>query len=393
MEATEDSTAAAPSGSSSGSSCAQCGASTSKTCAGCRSANEFLQGADKTYYCSKECQQAHWTTHKATCERARRHQTMYQGGDLLQALWTVLRTETFPTTIDRVEVDGDTITFWETCNGTAPPFPHHLFQDDKVKQAVLDYGACSDALFHMRKLVQELFSAISSETTEVNYRVKERRLSVKCYNRHRGRSEYAIVGSQFWFVTGGSPAGGDFSDERVFSHSVFVTALKGDGEGFVIDLASRQYGHSDNIIPVNKYLAERVSNVISKNPFGTHDETIGSVDEQNSMYFERVQFGALRMHRLLRTWLAENNLTLSGLVALDKASFQTKLAVLREYATRGLQATAKESAECCALFPRLLKAKDPNEKARIAQQRLDILEASGITVDLMQPENRSWFGC
>lgn len=83
---------------------------------------------------------------------------MYQGGDLLQALWTVLRTETFPTTIDRVEVDGDTITFWETCNGTAPPFPHHLFQDDKVKQAVLDYGACSDALFHMRKLVQELFS-------------------------------------------------------------------------------------------------------------------------------------------------------------------------------------------------------------------------------------------
>ncbi|KIW13315.1 hypothetical protein PV08_08503 [Exophiala spinifera] len=268
-----------------------------------------------------------------------------------------------------------------------------MFQDEQVKQAILDYGACGDALFHMRKFVQELFTVISLKVEEVTVSVQGRKRKLLCYNRKHGQSRYTEISNTLCSLTGGPPAGNGLGDERVFSHHMFVAALKGKCEGVVIDLANAQYGHFDTILPVSRYFPERVRKVTSIQPIGTYDETFGSLlNEPNSLYFEKVQFGALRLHSLLRAWLAEKNLTLTGLVTLDKESFQTKLAVLREYASRGVRATVKKSLESGDLMNRLKQVDTLEEEARLTRRRLDWLKASGITIDMMQPQNRSWVG-
>ncbi len=140
--------------------CAHCSIETSKLCAGCKDGVEFVEGADRTYYCGTDCQKADWAVHKVLCRKLKTHQALYQAGSLLRMLWNLSRAYSFGTKIDRVEVHDNVVKFWETsgslCKG---PFPHHLFTDEKVKQAVLDTSACGDALFNMRKLVRDILSS------------------------------------------------------------------------------------------------------------------------------------------------------------------------------------------------------------------------------------------
>ena len=58
--------------------------------------------------------------------------------------------------IEKVLVEEEVITFWESAGDFCypkHPFPHTLFKDEKVKEAVLDTGACGDATFNMKRFV------------------------------------------------------------------------------------------------------------------------------------------------------------------------------------------------------------------------------------------------
>ncbi len=181
--------------------------------------------------------------------------------------------------------------------------------------------------------------------------------------------------------------------KKGFSHLAFRATLRQAPECFIIDLANGQYGHFDTVIPLEKYLAERVEKVSNVNPFGTYDETIGAVNEANSRYFDRAQFNALRMDSLLQAWLGEQQLTSKSLIGLGKASFKDKLAQLQHYASAGLAATADASIQCGNLLVNLAHARDPKEEGKMLRRRMNLLKAAGITVDMMQQENRRWFRC
>nr|KAK5445997.1 hypothetical protein LTR18_003916 [Exophiala xenobiotica] len=328
------------------------------------------------------------------CKKLKTHQALYQAGSLLRMIWNVSRAYSFGTKIDRVEVHSDVVTFWETCIGLyTGPFPHHLFADEKVKQAVLDTGACGDALFNMRKLVHDILSNVCSDFDEISIMVKSPPWITKCLNRKSTSEEYkdplpmSVWKSQH---VDGAPAS---TKHPEYSHLIFRAKLRQTGEVFSIDLANGQYGHFDTVIPMEKYLSERVENVLQVNPFGTYDETVGAVNETNSRYFDRVQFNALRVDSLLQAWLREQNLMSKSLISLSKSSFKDKLAQLHDYASAGLAATAEASIQCGNLLPRFVYARDSKEEAEVLRRRKNLLKAAGITVDMMQQQTKNWFRC
>ncbi|KAK5454397.1 hypothetical protein LTS15_006397 [Exophiala xenobiotica] len=336
------------------------------------------------------------------CKKLKTDQALYQAGSLLRMLWNISRASSFGTKIDRVEVHADVVTFWETCIGLCTgPFPHHLFADGKVKQAVLDTSACGDALFNMRKLVHDILSNVCSDFDEVSVMVKNPPWITKCLNRKSTSEEYkdplpmSVLKSQY---VDGAPASRNHPEyshdiEAEYSHLIFRAKLTQTGEVFSIDLANGQYGHFDTVIPMEKYLSERVENVLQVNPFGTYDETIGAVNEANSRYFDRVQFNALRVDSLLQAWLREQNLMSKSLISLSKSPFKDKLAQLHDYASAGLAATAETSIQCGNLLARFVYARDSKEEAEVLRRRKNLLKVAGITVDMMQQQTRSWFRC
>jgi hypothetical protein len=80
----------------------------------------------------------------------------------LRVLWLAFRTHSITTNVEKVEVEGHNITFWEThglCGRelALKPFPHHLFTDQKLKEAVLGCGACGH-IYSINHVVRSLLS-------------------------------------------------------------------------------------------------------------------------------------------------------------------------------------------------------------------------------------------
>jgi hypothetical protein len=119
--------------------CARCNTQTSKTCQGCADPSGSVNGAAKTFYCGGQCQKADWQAHKKTCKRLKTHKSLYQAAKVLRVLWLAFRTHSITTNVEKVEVEGHNITFWEThglcgCEHALKPFPRHLFADPKLRK-------------------------------------------------------------------------------------------------------------------------------------------------------------------------------------------------------------------------------------------------------------------
>jgi hypothetical protein len=143
--------------------CANCGSSTTKSCSGCADASLVL-GKDKAFYCGYDCQKTGWPAHRKICKSLKTRKPLYQAGDLLRKLWLAYRPKIVIVDIEKVEVQDRVITIWESVGETAyadRPFAHHLFSDEGVKEAALDFGACDDAIFNMRRFVFEMLRGMS----------------------------------------------------------------------------------------------------------------------------------------------------------------------------------------------------------------------------------------
>lgn len=72
--------------------CSRCSKKAINSCAGCLGAPGYGNGqlAQRTLYCGKECQKAHWSTHKAECRvfQTRRH--LHRAAAVLEAVIEVL---------------------------------------------------------------------------------------------------------------------------------------------------------------------------------------------------------------------------------------------------------------------------------------------------------------
>jgi hypothetical protein len=142
--------------------CAHCHVNIDKPlkCVGCCS----QLGSEKhaiTFYCKKECQIAHWKTHKTDCKAHQTRQLLYRAGSVLQDIFYKYRELMFDRYIVRKETKGNTTFLYEGCYPTIIteldiliPFPHQLVTTDEEKKALLAHLSCTDAVVFMSDMVK-----------------------------------------------------------------------------------------------------------------------------------------------------------------------------------------------------------------------------------------------
>nr|KAK5447463.1 hypothetical protein LTR18_003043 [Exophiala xenobiotica] len=288
--------------------------------------------------------------------------------------------------IDKVQIEGDNITFWRTQGFYAGdlvlgPFAHHLFADEKIKEAVLACGACSH-VYSIDYIVRSLLS-------EVNLDLVNKRYGIVYFYRKNASSPYKECTSTNWFKT---PTGERFQiqadDRDPTIHQVFRARLKATKEYFAIDLSNAQFGFFDTVIPWEKYLSERVDGVRAINPLGTYDpvkwvgwglETIRDLDLKT--------FTALRLEQLLESWQSENDLTTARLIAMSGTPFADKCAELEKHLDNGLTQSWKQAERFCELAMGARYVPDGNDSWL---ETFQFLQKAGLLDKASSPNNHRW---
>ena len=152
--------------------CAAYGKAANTACTGCLEGVTASGGSAKTYYCSRQCQKIHWTTHKAACKLSNDRKQVFRAADLLQGLFYMLRKHTFDINLTAAikqeaqlhiqEIDEPTD--WPLCR-----FPEELFASDNVAHAALAWNTCECAVGWLSKVVKEAFKGESNPSRTYQY--------------------------------------------------------------------------------------------------------------------------------------------------------------------------------------------------------------------------------
>jgi hypothetical protein len=126
--------------------CVVCSKPASTLCSGCKDGRDAAGNyITPTRYCSTECQESHWNSHKSSCRAAQPSIKLFRTGQLLQECFLAARAEAFDLCITRVERAQDgTIHFFDTPAERVRPISPALTNDVVVKNAVLPWGAGRD---------------------------------------------------------------------------------------------------------------------------------------------------------------------------------------------------------------------------------------------------------
>ncbi|KAK5227632.1 hypothetical protein LTR47_008674 [Exophiala xenobiotica] len=366
--------------------CAGCNAQTSKTCQGCADAGGFVDGATKTFYCGVQCQKADWQAHKKTCKRLKSHKSLYQAGKVLRVLWLAFRTYSMCWNIDKVQIQSENITFWQTFgfyggDVVLEPFAHHLFADEKLKEAVLDCGACNN-VYNIDYIVRSLLS-------EVTLKIANKRHGIVYFHRNNASTAYEKCSSTNWCkASTGETFQRQAADREPTVHQVFRVRLKATNEYFVIDLTNAQFGFFDTVIPWEKYLSERVSGVRAINSLGTYDwvkwegltlESIRDLDLKT--------FTALRLEQLFESWQSENDLTTAQLIAVSGTNLTDRCAELEKHLSNGLTQSWKQAERFCDLAWEL---RCETERKKKLYETTEFLKRAGLLDRAWSPNNHRW---
>lgn len=151
--------------------CAACGKASTTRCAGCIEGIDQQGQLSPTYYCSKDCQRAHWSQHKAECKLANAHKVLYRGGELVQEMFYKYRERFFDLNISKVRHNPDTGTVGvyegeRVRDEILIPFPTHLFTDDRDKQAALAWSACEFGVGYLSNQVKQAIKGESSDSPQ-----------------------------------------------------------------------------------------------------------------------------------------------------------------------------------------------------------------------------------
>jgi hypothetical protein len=88
-------------------SCENCQNPATETCNGCRGAPIYDEYFSSVYYCSKRCQEAHWTSHKVECKKLKQRIILQRAAGLLNAIWRVLRNQLWDVDVESVSYDEE----------------------------------------------------------------------------------------------------------------------------------------------------------------------------------------------------------------------------------------------------------------------------------------------
>ncbi|KAF2136681.1 uncharacterized protein K452DRAFT_312965 [Aplosporella prunicola CBS 121167] len=237
------------------SSCAHCGKPATDCCNDCKD----VPRSHSTFYCDSSCREAHWTSHKGTCESLQVRKAFYRAADLLKELWHAFRRASYEIPISKVEVkDGNLLVFTKDRRETVSESRAHVafrFPWNKIPSGWdTEAISCSltswDALAYMHKTIKYflngLVSDIETSVTEKTVKLKNKACEVR-YIASDGSCNVA---------------------DNVHH---FLSVLRSNGEHYVLDLTGAQYSWYEAAMPLSEYIEERVEpDRITTNPFGSN---------------------------------------------------------------------------------------------------------------------------
>jgi hypothetical protein len=150
--------------------CNACGAPATLKCSGCCDAPtaDLTEGVPDTWYCSKSCQLARRADHKSQCSKLKERKLVYRAGILMHSIWQTCRLCAFDIEIDSVTVEGDRVIIHHgdgdvsEKKGCLFPFPEHVVEKGAIRDALMNFSTCSDALGWLSSMLQSVLKGIQN---------------------------------------------------------------------------------------------------------------------------------------------------------------------------------------------------------------------------------------
>ena len=152
--------------------CAVCRKSATQRCSGCLDAPKYDEDiVQKTFYCSSECQRAHWPQHKSDCKKLQARKSVARAALLLQGIMLSMRKQAWQSfNVKSARREGSTIVL-EVGDPVDPftrqrcfePFSVRCDEGDRdLLESVLMNKACTEAMIYLQRFVEELLSGKQS---------------------------------------------------------------------------------------------------------------------------------------------------------------------------------------------------------------------------------------
>ncbi|KAI4755233.1 hypothetical protein E4T52_12813 [Aureobasidium sp. EXF-3400] len=230
--------------------CTNCGNLNAKAhCAGCHQAPE----TDSTphvnvRYCTRECQKAHWPSHRAECKNLQARKALFRAAWLLQKMWYAVRRESFDNCVTKAEeVNGELLIHegnydvepTKREHGFYRKFPDAAFKNKQDAETCLNLLYCTDSLSHMYIVNHWLLKGICVDIKEIKVKV----------NKPTRKARYV---GHLW--------------DQDFLHEVLQVRLQ-SGEVYAIDFTGAQYGWYEPVTEWNDF-SLRCTEITRITPFG-----------------------------------------------------------------------------------------------------------------------------
>ena len=123
---------------------------------GCEEGLDVHGETCEAFYCSKDCQTAHWETHKSACKNARYRKQLYRAGELTQKIFMDMRKAAFIADVKKVEKKEGIIYTKDGGHVNRDllfKFPEDMLAGPEDHEVLLSHASGPPALMMMHKFV------------------------------------------------------------------------------------------------------------------------------------------------------------------------------------------------------------------------------------------------
>ena len=153
--------------------CVNCGTDAKLWCSLCKDAPEYQPGDSVgSVYCNRECQKAHWSSHKVHCRALGQRKKLLRTANILKAALLTYREVVYDVDLTKIEFKDGVLCLNQrsiTTRSKRGLFPGHLTTNIEHKEAALANNQCTTAMALLGRLTRKL---LEGETDPQYYPLK-----------------------------------------------------------------------------------------------------------------------------------------------------------------------------------------------------------------------------